>query len=106
MNDCKFYGKVVETPLLSKTEGGADVARIVLSTDTFRKSKNGDKIKERNYLTLEAWDSAALTLEKYCLKGDFLLVTARARNQLSDIVFRINEFKIFNNIQQEQPIEE
>jgi len=97
-----FYGRISETPKLSN-DNGADVVRFVLSADRFRKSKNGAKLKERNYLTFEAWDSAALTIAKNCNKGDFLLIpnsTARCAN--GHVIFRVNEFKLVSQAQEEE----
>ena len=97
MNVCSFYGRVVDAPQVEKNAEGISVAKLTLSVDRYRKSKAGGKVRERNYLPLEAYDSAAQTLEKYCQKGSFLLVNATARSDEKGILFRVTEFRILQD---------
>lgn len=93
MNNCAFYGRIASEP---KTEevNGVPVTLITLCVERFRQSKVHGKVKERTFLNFEAWDSAATTIAKHCVKGDFLLVpSATARTNHGEVVFRINEFR-------------
>ncbi len=58
-----------------------------------------------NYCDLEAWDTGASTLGKYCKKGDIVDVVTSARNnswtdksgnKKFKTRFRVKEFKLFN----------
>lgn len=91
MNQCTFLGKVAN-PVL--TEDKTAKIEFDMVVDKYRKSRNGDKIRDRNYLPMVAWDTAATTLFQHCTPDDLLLVTATARCENNKVVFRVNEFKI------------
>jgi single-stranded DNA-binding protein len=96
MNNCVFLGRLVDKPELAD-HYGTQVLRFKMSIDKYRKSKTGQKIRDRNHLAFEAWDSGARTISDHCENGDTLVVNCTARNNEGGVVFRVNEFKIMNN---------
>ena len=99
MNSCIFLGRIADELEISE-QYETQVLRFKMSIDKYRKNKTGKKIRDRNYLFFEAWDTGAKTINDHCQPGDYLLVNCTARNNNGKIVFRINEFKIVNNHQE------
>ena len=104
MNSCNFIGRFVADPELNDVND-TSVVRFTLAINEYRKSRDGEKNKNVNYLDFEAWDTGATTIGKYCRKGDEIAVLASARqdkwtdkegNRRSRIKFRVNKFKLFN----------
>ena len=109
MNNCYFIGRMVQDPQLTEVND-TNVIRFTLAINEYRKSKDGEKSKQVNYLYFEAWDSGATTIGRYCKKGDEIAVTCGARqdkwtdkegNRRSKIKFRVNKFKLFSNRQKD-----
>ena len=105
MNNCHFIGRMVQDPQLTEVND-TNVIRFTLAINEYRKSKDGEKNKQVNYLDFEAWDSGATTIGRYCKKGDEIAVICGARqdkwtdkegNRRSKIKFRVNKFKLFSN---------
>ena len=105
MNNCHFIGRMVQDPQLTEVND-TNVIRFTLAINEYRKSKDGEKNKQVNYLDFEAWDSGATTIGRYCIKGDEIAVICGARqdkwtdkegNRRSKIKFRVNKFKLFSN---------
>lgn len=105
MNNCHFIGRMVQDPQLTEVND-TNVIRFTLAINEYRKSKDGEKNKQVNYLDFEAWDSGATTIGRYCQKGDEIAVICCARqdkwtdkegNRRSKIKFRVNKFKLFGN---------
>jgi single-strand DNA-binding protein len=105
MNSCSFVGRFAQDPELF-TVNGTHVVKFTLAINEYRRSKDGNKTKQVDYLDFEAWDSGATTIAKYCNKGDELAVSASARqhkwsdadgNRHSRIKFRVNSFNLFSN---------
>jgi single-strand DNA-binding protein len=105
MNSCSFVGRFVRDPELL-TVNGTHVVKFTLAINEYRRSKDGNKTKQVDYLDFEAWDSGATTIAKYCNKGDELAVSASARqhrwdeedgSKCSRIKFRVNSFNLFSN---------
>lgn len=76
------------------------VLRFELEVEEFRKDKSGEKKRSLVFLEFEAWDTAALAIEKYAEEGSLMLVESSARNYQSEEVietyFRVNSFKILH----------
>lgn len=95
LNRCHFLGKVSHVPCLS-TENGASVVRFVLEIEEYRRDKNGEKKRSVTYLDFEAWDSAALAIEKYAFEGCLMAVESIARKLHGEVLFRVTNFKILH----------
>lgn len=80
-------------------EFNTKVLRFKMSIDKYRRNKSGQKIRDRNLLFFEAWDSGAQTIYDHCELGDSLVVNCTARSGNGEVTFRVNEFKIVNNLQ-------
>lgn len=73
-----------------------------LEIEEFRKNKGSEKIRDVTYLNFEAWDSAAVAIEKYAEEGGLIAVESVARNAPDDegyemdiyTYFRVTSFKI------------
>jgi single-stranded DNA-binding protein len=98
VNNCVFLGRIADELEMSE-EHNTKVLRFKMSIDKYRKNRSGQKIRDRNYLHFEAWDTGAKTIYDHCVLGDSLLATCTARNIGGKTVFRVNEFKIINNSQ-------
>ncbi len=97
MNDCTFYGRITNGPKLSTVP--VDVVRLTLCVEKKRKAKNGTNKIDASYLHFEAWDSAARTINEYAREGDYLLIKSSAKNSPEGVYFRINEFRILQNVE-------
>ena len=95
MNRCHFLGKVSDPPCLT-TENGTSVVRFVLEIEEYRKDRNGEKKRSVTYLDFEAWDSAALAIDKYSSKGCLMAVESIARRFHEEVWFRVTNFKILH----------
>lgn len=102
MNRCHFLGKLTHNVEI-ETENGVPYCIFELEVEEFRrgKSEDGGKIRDVTYLNFEAWDSAALAIEKYAEEGVLLAVESVARNvqdedseEYLDTYFRVTSFKI------------
>lgn len=102
MNKCHFLGKLTHPPE-TEMENNVPVCYFELEIEEFRKGKHPDsaKIRELTYLNFEAWDSAALAIEKYAEEGGLIAVESVARNiddpdeeHYLDCYFRVTSFKI------------
>jgi single-stranded DNA-binding protein len=96
MNKCHFLGKLAEDTTLENFNG-ATLVRFLLEVEEYRKDKNGLKKKRKDYLEFEAWDTAAVAINKQAIKNDFLVVEAVARRDDDGTFFRVTSFKIFKN---------
>jgi len=95
-------GKVVYDPELHD-ENGVAVVCFELEVEEFRRDSNGEKVRTATYLSFEAWDSAALAINKYAQESTIMAVEAIARNvqdedseEYLDTYFRVTNFKILN----------
>lgn len=98
MNNCYFIGKIVDRPELQE-KSNTQVLRFNMVVDKFRKNKIGQKIRERNCLPFEAWDSGARLINDNYEENDEIFVNCVARaDQDGQMVFRVNEFKIIPKV--------
>mgnify|MGYP001057984650 FL=1 len=94
-----FVGKISHGPELIEGEH-VPCVNFELEIEEFRKDSNGEKVKNMTYLAFEAWDSAALAINKYSKVGSMLAVESAARNDPGHgaeslaTYFRVSSFKI------------
>ena len=99
MNKCHFLGKLTHNVEV-ELDNGVPYCIFELEIEEFRKGKGTEgKTRDLTYLMFEAWDSAALAIEKYSEKQGLIAVEAVARNhqeQEEDYItyFRVTSFKI------------
>lgn len=92
MNQCTFLGKLKS---INIENNGIDRVELILQVENKRKVKNEIKKMDYEYLSFEAWGSAAITIHKNLSVDDYLLVIdSTARKNKEKVCFRINEFKI------------
>ena len=66
MNKCIFLGKLTSPPEVYIDEvSKTPVIDFELEIEEFRRGNKGDKHRMLTYLFFQAWDTAALTIEKY-----------------------------------------
>jgi len=101
VNKCHFLGKLTHTVEL-ELENGVPFCIFELEIEEFRKGRGAEgKVRDLTYLNFEAWDSAALAIEKYAEEGGLIAVESVARNvqnedseEYLDTYFRVTSFKI------------
>lgn len=99
MNKCHFLGKLTHS-IEIEHDNGVPFCFFELEIEEFRKNKGSDKVRDVTYLNFEAWDSAALAIEKYAEEGGLIAVESVARNgqmiedNYFDCYFRVTSFKI------------
>jgi len=107
VNKCMFLGKVSHGPELVPvaTRNAVPCVNFELEIEEFRKDSNGEKVRNITYLAFEAWDSAALAINKYAKTGSMMAVESVARNDSAfrdegcgeeplSTYFRVSSFKI------------
>ena len=100
MNKCHFLGKLTHKVEIDYEEGTPYV-RFELEIEEFRKDRGGDKKRSVVYLEFEAWDSAALAIQKYSDENNLIAVEAVDRNsefqeEQTNVYFRVTSFKILS----------
>jgi single-stranded DNA-binding protein len=107
VNKCHFLGKLTHD-IKVEIDNGVNYCVFELEIEEFRKAKGAEvKTRDVTYLNFEAWDSAALALQKYARAGGLIAVESVARNDASPqvgvcceeplgIYFRVTSFKILN----------
>lgn len=105
MNNCSFLG-LVSNEIDLHEENGVPVVNFELEIEEFRRSSGGEKKRNVTYVELEAWDSAALAIQKYAKTGTLMAVESVARNDQVQLegngeespmtYFRITSFKIIH----------
>lgn len=99
MNNCIFYGQITSGPTLTN-QTGINVVNLTLCVEKRRKKTGAPCKIDKSFLPFVAYDTAAKTIAEYAQEGDFLLISEScAKNDPQGIYFRINEFKILQNVQ-------
>jgi len=80
MNSCNFLGRLTEDPVVHTGFNGTPVVNLELEIEEFRTDSRGDKRRHCTYVDVEAWDTAATTIEKYAKAGCIMSVESVARN--------------------------
>lgn len=92
MNHCSFFGKFYDMNYMSH-----DIERVelILQVENKRKSKNDIKKMDYEFLSFEAWGTAAISIFNNFKPEDYMLIIdSTARSEKGLTYFRINEFKI------------
>ncbi len=103
MNKCIFLGRLTHKPVID-IDANSGTPRLVfeLEVEEFRRDKNGNKKRILTVLEFEAWDTAALTIEKYANEGVLMSVESSARSHYTEehdydlFYFRVTSFKILS----------
>ena len=95
MNKCHFLGKLISSPELTNYHS-ADLVNFSLEVEEYRKDKSGNKKRRTDILDFEAWDSAALAIQKYASQGSLMAVESIARKLHGEVWFRVTNFKILH----------
>ena len=96
MNKCHFLGRAKGIEYTAKDADNPSCITFMLEVEEYRRSTTNKKIREYNYLDMEAWDSAAYALNLYIEEGYELAVEAIARGDGEATWFRITNFKILS----------
>lgn len=104
MNNCCFTGYLIDNPRTSMV-GDVVLAEFVIVVYAYRKTKStGEKSRIPTYLQCEAWHTGAEIIERQATKGTKITINASAKHKSKDndeIIFRVNEFDICNNIDED-----
>lgn len=92
------------------TVGNTQKVELVLVTTEKRKGREKNNVTDSHFLNFEAWDAAAKFIYDVALKGDTIYVEATPRQEkwekdgkkMSRQYFRINNFKIFPKLDQQE----
>jgi single-stranded DNA-binding protein len=96
MNKCHFLGRATGIHYTEKDADNPSCIMFMLEVEEFRKSTTGKKVRDFNYLDMEAWDSAAYALNQYVEEGSEVAIEAIARGDGEATWFRITNFKILS----------
>lgn len=100
MNSCNFFGKVTSGPDLSTSDNGTPVVTFELELEDFRRGTGGEKHRMLTYIMFEAWDTAAITIDKHASENCLMSIESSARSEdtpdHTDTYFRVNKFKILS----------
>lgn len=77
MNKIILSGRLTADPESKFTPNGKQVTRFRLAVD--RGFKKDDGTKETDFFSCEAWGKTAEVVEKYCFKGNKILVEGRVQ---------------------------
>ena len=103
MNLCSFTGFLTEDPVLAEVDG-VSRATFTLVAYTYRTTKStGEKSRIPTFIKCEAWHTGADTIYNLFVKGSKIHIHASAKNASKgsrEIVFRVNEFDVSDQIDQ------
>tara|TARA_Y100000385_G_C12706322_1_gene472691 strand:+ start:196 stop:489 length:294 start_codon:yes stop_codon:yes gene_type:complete len=96
MNKCIFLGRLTAPPEVYIDENNnTPVIDFELEIEEFRRDSRGDKRRDLTYLFFQAWDTAALTIEKWAKKDSLMSIESNARtDDEGNTYFRVTNFKI------------
>ena len=97
MNKCHFLGRAKNIQYTDRDAENSSYIGFMLEVEEYRKSAEGKKVRDFNYLDMEAWDSAAYALNQYLDEDCEIVVEAIARGDGEATWFRITNFKILQN---------
>lgn len=85
LNQVVLVGRIVDKPIIIKTEDGKDNSQLILAVQ--RCAKNIEGIYETDYITCLLQGSIATNVNEYCKKGDIVGIKGRiytTRNENED----------------------
>lgn len=99
MNVVHLLGNLGNEIEIKRFDGGGCVGNVSMATNKSYKNKAGEKVKETQWHRLVFRDKMAETIEKYCKKGDKILVTGEIKNrsyQVENETRMITEISVSN----------
>jgi len=96
MNKCIFLGRLTSPPeVYIDEDNNTPVVNFELEIEEFRRDNKGEKRRILTYLYFQAWDTAALTIEKWAKDGCLMSIESSARiDDDYNTYFRVTNFKI------------
>jgi single-stranded DNA-binding protein len=96
MNKCIFLGRLTSPPEVYIDENNnTPVIDFELEIEEFRRDSKGEKRRMLTYLLFQAWDTAALTIEKWANEDSLMSIESTARiDDDGNTYFRVTSFKI------------
>ena len=82
LNQAVLVGRIVQEPVLKKTENGKNVANITLAVP--RSYKNHDGEYETDFINCVLWMGIAENTVEYCKKGDLVGIRGHIQTRMSD----------------------
>lgn len=79
MNQVVLVGRLVEEPVVSKTENGKNYTAITLAVQ--RPFKNMDGVYDTDFIRVVLWNGIASNTSEYCHTGDVVGVKGRLQNR-------------------------
>lgn len=79
MNQVVLVGRLVEEPVVSKTDNGKSYTSINLAVQ--RSFKNSDGIYETDFIRCVLWNGIASNTSEYCHTGDIVGIKGRLQNR-------------------------
>lgn len=101
MNECHFIGRFTADPELNEYGGNSKVNFSLAISEKRRDKDSGELKEEVSFLEFFAWSSGADAIAKYFVKGDLIVVHAKAVQERwekdgqkrSAIRFRVKQFE-------------
>jgi single-strand DNA-binding protein len=81
INKAILVGRLGGDPEVRHLEGGSIVARLNVATTESYKNRNGERVDETEWHTVNFWGRTAEVAEKYLKKGDMIYVEGRIRTR-------------------------
>lgn len=83
LNQAFLVGRIVQEPVLKKTDSGKNVANITLAVP--RSYKNNDGEYDTDFVSCVLWQGIAENTVEYCKKGDLVGIRGRIQTRIADI---------------------
>ena len=83
LNQAVLVGRIVQDPILKKTDNGRNVANITLAVP--RSYKNNDGEYDTDFISCVLWQGVAENTVEYCKKGDLVGIRGRIQTRVADI---------------------
>lgn len=78
-NSIQLIGNLGRDPEVTKTSGGARVARVSIATNESYNNKSGERVTQTQWHNLVAWGALAEYMENHLRKGDHIGVRGKIR---------------------------
>ena len=78
-NKVYLAGNLTRDPELRTLPSGSSVAAFGLEVNRSYRKPDGEEVEETTFVDIDAFGKSAETIEKYCKKGDPLMVEGRLR---------------------------
>jgi len=81
INKVILVGNLGKDPEVKYLDANKVVARLALATSERYNDKNGNKVENTEWHTLEMWDGLAKVAEKYLTKGSMIYVEGKSKTE-------------------------